>query len=380
MDEATRATESAAWAAVDGIATNEQLALLEADAPGWRRALERMLDDTEENLDAVRDLSGPERDQVVSDLEAELERLELAYDRLTGASDAADAVLVAPDPVGEVRLQASWSANEVVVWAGGPDTVPASHDGLSDRLEGIGGPAVGWNQHRGVPLPTGDRAAALSIPVADALGWLVAVGGGLGGDGVGSSVTWLGRVAVYAVRMVARGAIVPALRSSRRSDGRTLDLHVRWIPADVDHAAVEELAGAMPGPVVAMSRADAKAVVLEVVRAVVDAIASDAAGRVVMPAPPPVVRTGADVGEAVITPPRRFRLRRSRRRRARGVEAARALGQARHRRRALAAGRAARSPRLERRLVPLGARARRRGWPAADRARPHRQPVDQADG
>ena len=293
--------ESAAWAAVDGIATNEQLALLETDVPGWRRALERMLDDTEENLDAVRDLSGPERDQVISDLEAELERLELAYDRLTGASDAADAVLVAPDPAGEVRLQASWSANEVVVWAGGPDTVPASHDGLSDRLEGIGGPAVGWNQHRGVPLPTGDRAAALSIPVADALGWLVAVGGGLGGDGVGSSVTWLGRVAVYAVRMVARGAIVPALRSSRRSDGRTLDLHVRWIPADVDHTAVEELAGAMPGPVVAMSRADAKAVVLEVVRAVVDAIASDAAGRVVMPAPPPVVRTGADVGEAVIT-------------------------------------------------------------------------------
>ena len=228
--------ESAAWAAVDGIATNEQLALLEADAPGWRRALERLLDDTEDNLDAVRDLSGPERDQVVADLEAELERLELAYDRLTGASDAADAVLVAPDPAGEVRLQASWSADEVVVWAAGPDTVPASHDDLSDRLEGIGGPAVGWNQHRGVPLPTGDRAAALSIPVADALGWLVAVGGGLGGDGVGSSVTWLGRVAVYAVRLVARGAIVPTLRSSRRPDGRTLDLHVRWVPADVDHA------------------------------------------------------------------------------------------------------------------------------------------------
>jgi hypothetical protein len=301
MDEATRAMESAAWAAVDGVATTDQLALLEADAPAWRRALERMLDDTEDHLDTVRELSGPERDQVLADLEAELERIELAYDRLTGASDAADAVLVAPDPVGEIRLQASWSANEVVVWAAGPDTVPATHDELSDRLEGIGGPAVGWNQHRGVPLPTGDRAAALSIPVADALGWLVAVGGGLGGDGVGSSVTWLGRVAVFAVRMVARGAIVPALRSSRRPDGRTLDLHVRWIPADVDHSAVEELAGAMPGPVVAMSRADPKAVVLEVVRAVVDAIASDAAGRVEMPAPPPVVRTGADVGEAVIT-------------------------------------------------------------------------------
>ena len=57
----------------------------------------------------------------------------------------------------------------------------------------------------------------------------------------------------------------------------------------------------MPGPVVAMSRADAKAVTLEVVGAVVDAIASDAAGRVELPAPPPVVRTGADVAEAVIT-------------------------------------------------------------------------------
>jgi hypothetical protein len=301
MDEATRAMESAAWAAVDGIATTDQLALLEADAPGWRRALERMLDDTEDHLDGVRALATPERDQVVADLEAELERLELAYDRLTGASDAADAVLVAPDPAGEVRLQASWSANEVVVWAAGPETLPADHDGLSDRLEGIGGPAVGWNQHRGVPLPTGEKAAALAIPVADALGWLVAVGGGLGGDGVGSSVAWLGRVAVFAVRMVARGAIVPALRTSRRQDGRTLDVHVRWIPADIDHEAVEVLAGAMPGPVVAMSRADAKAVVLEVVRAVVDAIASDAAGRVEMPAPPPVVRTGADVGEAVIT-------------------------------------------------------------------------------
>ncbi|HET9609080.1 MAG TPA: DEAD/DEAH box helicase [Acidimicrobiales bacterium] len=301
MDEATRAMEAAAWAAVDGVATPEQLTLLESDAPGWRRALERLLDQVEEHLDSVRVLDAPERDQVVIDLESELDRLELAYDRLTGASAPSDAVLVAPDPTGEVRLQASWSANEVVVWAAGPDTRPADHDELSDRLEGIGGPAVGWNQHRGVPLPTGDRAAALSIPVSDALGWLVAVGGGLGGDGVGSSVTWLGRVAVAAVRMVARGAIVPALRTSRRSDGRTLDLHVRWIPADIDYGDVAELAAAMPGPVVAMSRSDAKSVVLEVVRAVVDAIASDAAARVDLPAPPPVVRTAGDVAEAVVT-------------------------------------------------------------------------------
>ncbi len=301
MDQATRALETAVWSAVDGIATEEQLALLEADAPGWRRTLERLLDDTEDNLEAVRRMEGPERAQVVADLEAELARLEAAYDRLTTSEDPASAVLVAPDPIGEVRLQASWSGGEVVVWAGGPDAPPAGHDELSDRLESIGGPAVGWEQHRGVTLPTGDRAAALSIPVADSLGWLVAVGGGLGGDGVGSSVTWLGRVAVAAVRLVARGALVPSVRNNRRQDGRVADVNVRWAPADIDQAEIEELAGAMPGPVRVLGGGDPRAVTLDVLGAVVNAIATDAAGRLEMPAPPPVVRTVSAAAEAVVT-------------------------------------------------------------------------------
>lgn len=301
MDQATRALEAAAWAAVDGIATDEQLALLEENPYGWRRALERMLDEVEEHLDSAREITGPERDQVVADLESDLARLEIAYDRLVEAHDPSAAVLVAPDPPGEVRLQGSWSANEVVVWAAGPEAPPADHDELSDRLERLGGPAVGWIQHRGVPLPDGERAAALSIPVADALGWLVAVAGGLGGDEVGSSLVWLGRVAVEAVRMVARGAILPVLRTNRRPDGRSLDLHVRWIPVDTDREVSEMLAGSMPGPVVALARSDGRAVVLEVMRAVVDAIASDAAARVELPAPPPVVRTGHDVAEAFVT-------------------------------------------------------------------------------
>jgi SNF2-related domain/SNF2 Helicase protein/Helicase conserved C-terminal domain len=301
MDEATRALEAAAWAAVDGIATSEQLRLLESDAPAWRRVLERLLDQTEDNLESVRRLEGPGREQVVADLESELDRLEVAYDRLTSAGDPTAAIMVAADPGGEVRLQASWSAGEVVVWAAGPDTAPASHDELSDLLEAIGGPALGWNQHPGVVLPIGSRAAALSIPVADALGWLVAVGGGLGGGGVGSSVTWLGRVAVAAVRLVARGALVPALASDRRPNRGSLDLNVRWVPADVNQPEVDELAAAMPGPVTALARADAKAVTLDVLRAVVDAIATDAAGRLALPAPPPVVRNASAVAEAIVT-------------------------------------------------------------------------------
>src|SRR5690606_856161 len=134
--------------------------------------------------------------------------------------------------------------------AAGPEAPPAGQDELSERLERLGGPAVGWIQHRGVPLPDGERAAALSIPVADALGWLVAVAGGLGGDEVGSSLVWLGRVAVEAVRMVARGAILPVLRTHRRPDGRSLDLHVRWITLGAGRVVSELPAGLIPVSVV----------------------------------------------------------------------------------------------------------------------------------
>ena len=191
--------------------------------------LERLLDDVEDQLDAVRLIPGPERDQVVADFEEELNKLEAAYDLLTHVADPV-AAIAAADPAGEVRLQASWADGQVVVWAAGPDTPPADNGQLADRLEAIGGPKLGWSLHADVPLPTGTRAAALSIPVDESLGWLVAVGGGLGRAGVGASVAWLGRVAVEAVRLVARGAVVPTLRGTKRPSGKSLDLAVRWVP------------------------------------------------------------------------------------------------------------------------------------------------------
>jgi hypothetical protein len=218
MSEATRALESAAWAAAEGTATPAQLAQLEADPVGWRRTLERLLDDVEDQLEAVRLIEGPERDQVVADFEQELARLEAAYDLLTKVSDPV-AAIAAADPAGEVRLQASWSAGNVVVWAAGPDAPPADNGQLADRLEEIGGPKLGWSLHPDILLPSGERAAALSIPVDESLGWLAAVGGGLGRTGVGASVTWLGRVAVEAVRLVARGDVVPTLRGTKRPNG-----------------------------------------------------------------------------------------------------------------------------------------------------------------
>lgn len=301
----TRALEAAAWAAVDGTATPEQLSLLEGDLRRWRNTLEDMLEEVEDRLDAVRKLNGPERTQVVADFEAEVARLEAAYELLDRAGDSSDVVaaIAAADPTGEVRLQASWGGGKVVVWAAGPGTAPATADELSDRLEAIGGPAVGWSQHPAVVLPSGGRAAALAIPVEESLGWLVAVGGGLGREGVGASVAWLGRVAVAAVRQVAKGAIVPTLPGSKRPDGRTMELGVRWVPALLDETVIETLATAMPGPVTVLAGggSNPRTVTLDVLGAVVAAVVGEAATRLELPAPPPVTGTTAQVAEAVVT-------------------------------------------------------------------------------
>ena len=103
-------------AAAEGTATQEQLAQLEADPRGWRRVLERMIDDVDEQLDDVRQLTTPERDQAVADFEQLLGDLEAAYDLLIRVADPV-AAIAAADPAGEMRLQASWEAGVVVVWA-----------------------------------------------------------------------------------------------------------------------------------------------------------------------------------------------------------------------------------------------------------------------
>src|SRR5690606_31680270 len=110
-------------------ATAEQLAMLDQHRGAWRHCLERLLHRTDEDLEAVRALSGPERDQIVADFEQERDRLEAALARLDGATEgAADPLLL--ESAGEVRLQASWASGRLVVWAGGPGTEPASAEEL----------------------------------------------------------------------------------------------------------------------------------------------------------------------------------------------------------------------------------------------------------
>ena len=300
MPDSPEARGAAAWAAAENSATPEQLQLLESDKDLWIDVLEHLLDDTEDRLDAVRQIGGPERAQVVADFTAELALLEASYDLLFDTDDPVAAIAAAA-PAGEVRLQASWAKGLSVVWAAGPGTAPESADELSDRLETIGGPALGWSPHRDVLLPGGAKAAALSLPVGEALGWLVAAGGGQGRDGVGASVGWLGRVAVDAVRLVARGAVVPTLSGSKKRGDQHMQMSVTWRPALVDEASITTMAAAMPPPVTAVAHADAREVTRAVQGAVVDTIVRQAAGMLDFAAPPPDVRTIDDVGDAVVT-------------------------------------------------------------------------------
>ncbi|MGD9702046.1 MAG: DEAD/DEAH box helicase [Acidimicrobiia bacterium] len=300
MFQATRDLEAATWAAAEGRATPEQLTMLEEDEAGWRRTIDRLIADTEENLASVRRRDGFERELAEADIEDDLARLQ-ALDELLNRPAGAATTSVLAEMTGEIRLQASWSAGKVVVWAAGPGTPPAGNDELADRLEAIGGPALGWSLHPAVALPSGHRADALSIPVRESLGWLVAVAGGAGRSAVGASVAWLGRVALLGVRLVASGSVVPTLRSDKRTNNRTVDAAVRWAPALLDDAELDQLVAAMPGPVVAIARADARSTTLAVLGAVVDAIVSEAAGFVTLPAPPPVTTTAAAVSEAVAT-------------------------------------------------------------------------------
>ena len=300
MPDPRRELEAATWAVAEGRATAADLARFEADRPASLRMLVSLMNETEEDLASVRQLAGDERAQVVADFQDALDDLQALLTLLT-RPDGEAAVPDLGEVAGEVRLQASWSDGLVVVWAAGPHTPAADNAELADRLETIGGPALGWALHPAVVLPSGVRAETLSIPVKDALGWLVAVGGGLGRNGVGSSVVWLGRVAVEAVRLVARGAVVPNLRVERAGDGKPAEAAVRWMPALVDESLVHDLAAAMPGPVVAIEHADARATTLAVLGEVVNAVVSVAAGRLALPAPPPVVSSSADVAEAFIT-------------------------------------------------------------------------------
>ncbi|MDQ3738325.1 MAG: DEAD/DEAH box helicase [Actinomycetota bacterium] len=313
MSTTTHELEMAVWAVAEGRASTNETARVDADPVTSRRVIAGLVAALEQDLESVRGLTGPERDVVVADFEEDRAKLRAALGRLNGS--AAPSRALAAEAPGPVQLQGSWNDGRIVVWAAGRGTAPASNDELAALLEAIGGPALGWDLHPDVELPPAHRAHALQIPLKDALGWLVAVAGGLdgtidedddGGDddddddrgGIGASVAWLAHVATVGVRLVAHGAVVPALRRRRRTAGPA-EFAVEWRPALLEIEELDRLAAAMPGTVVAVVPEKPRAATIAVLDSVVDAIVSQAASMVELPAPPPRVSNSTDVTEAV---------------------------------------------------------------------------------
>ena len=312
-----RQLETAIWSIADGRPTNGDMELFHADERASLAVLDRLIFETEDDLASVRTLSDDVRDQVVADFTDTLDSLKAAAAILRPPppppppparqarepEDGGDPFASVPpeqlEP-DEVRLQASWAAGQIVVWAAGRGTDPESNEALATRLESIGGPPLGWQLHPGVGLPGGKRAEALAIPVKDALGWLVAVSGGHGREGVGTSVLWLGHVALEGVRLAARGSIVPSIRVGRRPEGRMVDASVRWLPALADSPVIDALAASMPGTVTAVGGADGRATALAVIAAVVDAIVTESIEHMELPAPPPTANSVTDLADTVI--------------------------------------------------------------------------------
>lgn len=302
-------------AEADGDATPDQLAILAADPAGWRASLLRLLREAEEHLTSARSLPGKERDQVVADLTSERQRLAAAWARLTNEGDGHDNGRTDrgatrdddPDDLGDgiARLQVSWEPGRVVAWAGGPGAPAVPTDEVIEMLTAAGAPASGWLPHGIVILPGGSTADAVATPVGEVLGWLVAAGAGQAGEDLGPSVHWLGRVAIWAVELTARGAIVPLLRQRRRGNGNTNSssgsYSVRWTPALIDPTRLTHAATSMPGSVLALDpHVDRRALTRSALTGMVGAICRDGARRLEVPAPPPRVRTAPDVAEAFL--------------------------------------------------------------------------------
>ncbi|MCU1343834.1 MAG: Helicase, family, partial [Acidimicrobiia bacterium] len=327
--------EAMVIAEANGQAAPEHIEALQADQKRWVATLERLLDDTEDSLDSVRLIDGPERDQVVADFEDEWEMLIEALERLTGASYRPEPPPPPPvrtpppapavqreanrestrEPIREIneaeiagagvrRLQLTWEPGRVVAWAGGPGIEAGPLAEVQELLAATGAPRSAWVEHPSVRLPRGERAEAVAAPVGQVLGWLVAIGADPGSHDVATSVRWLARLATIAVRHVAQGRMVPTLRQAKharnKADGEE-SLSVRWIAALIDGDRLDELARAMPGSVAASEPAvEAATLTRSVLASMVDTVCREAAARVEVPAPPPEPETAMDVAEAFL--------------------------------------------------------------------------------
>jgi superfamily II DNA or RNA helicase len=296
--------------------------------------LRRLVHETDDSLiTAATQPEGDLRAMILDDLRSERDRLATALLRVTG--DAIDPPAIRLDtppaptgrpaaadhdgprpepagrggeellPSGPPLLHASWGEGRIVIWAGGPG-VEADAEDLDELLARSEAASIGWERHVPVTLPSGATTEARSAPLSQTLGWLVGIGAGQAAEEAGSSLRWLGEVALWGTELVASGHMVPVLRSAtgstsgaRAGSGRH---RVRWVPALVGRERLHDLVVRMPGAVSALqAAAPADAVARSILAAVVDAVSRAGAARLVAPAAPPHASNRTETAEAVLS-------------------------------------------------------------------------------
>jgi superfamily II DNA or RNA helicase len=313
--------------------TTAERARLDSDPLAWAATLRRLIHETDDGIRSADSLTGDLRELVLADLGEERARLSATLLRLTGdeieapvlpssngseapAANRPESAAGGPAPTatsttgsgaepGPPLLQAAWAEGRIVVWAGGPGADATTED-LEKLLEEADADSIPWERHPAVPIPGRAPAEARSAPLAQILGWLVGVGAGQAGSGIGPSLRWAGEIALWGTELVAQGRMIPVLRGTtsggaggRQGAGRH---RVRWVPALLARERLHDLVTKMPTSVVALQpAAQPDAVCRSVLAAVVDAICRAGAARLVTPATPPHAATRTEIAEAVLS-------------------------------------------------------------------------------
>lgn len=309
---------------IDGVATTTDRDVLGANTIEWAHALRYLLKQADAATERIKaTVHGVERSIILDDFAAHRQALQDALNQLVGeeraptngsmpssADEGDQSPLQAkeaddPPSTGVTALQLTYDDGALVIWAGGNKADSATVEELWERLKDCGGAGVSWQGHPGLPLPDGTHAVALAAPMKATLGWLVSMRDSHDNPEVAPSVTWTALAAALAVRLVAQGRMVPQLRKALSEGGRNQsgrnDYQVHWVPALIDNEEFAALSRVMPGAVMGLSKSnDRRAFTEEVVASVVDAICTDAADRVEVPAAPPRARSATEVAETIL--------------------------------------------------------------------------------
>ncbi len=307
--------EACAQAHLDETATEEQIILLEANTDAWANALWNLLSDAEKALaDARKSVRGPERANVLNDLDDECYRIDDALTALIGPPKEEE---LAPLPnqnrqpkaqqqqqekTGQSQLQLSWNDGQLVAWVFGHDARYGQEDEIKQFLEATDGHTIQWESRNPLRVPTGQRVPALTTPLTNALGWLVAQARQTYDPRVSPSVRWMGLAAATAVSAVAQGRMAPQLRQARRGKkGSLSNFSVRWLPGLIDAEHLAQLVKSVPGAaMVGQQRQEGLAFTTAVMGDVTNQVVRMAASQVEVPAPPPEVRDRNEISEAFL--------------------------------------------------------------------------------